>query len=257
MNILLILLFFCIAFIFSMLGLGGGILYVPVLLSVGVDFHQAVPTSLAIMAIMSLTAAFIYFKEKLIDWHIFFLMEPFTILGAFLGSYNSKIFSVRFLEILFAIIMFISAFLHFFPQKINAEKPEKSLGIIHKRHKDGYYSINLWLGIPVSFFAGIISSIIGIGGGFAKVPLMTLIFKTPIKIASATSSAMIVLTSLTGLLGHSLIGNVNWKLVMPLSVAVFSGAIIGSKTAVKADRYFLNILLSVLQIVIGIWLIFK
>ncbi len=257
MNILLILIFFCIAFIFSMLGLGGGILYVPVLISAGIDFHQAVSTSLAIMAIMNFTAAFIYFKEKLIDWHIFSLIEPFTILGAFLGSYNSKIFPVRFLEILFAIILFISAFLHFFPQKLNTKKPKKSFGIIHKKHKDGYYSINLWLGIPISFFAGVISSIIGIGGGFAKVPLMTLIFKTPIKIAAATSSAMIVSTSLTGLLGHSLIGNINWKLIMLLSIAVFSGALIGSKTAIKADRYFLNILLSLLQIIIGIWLIFK
>lgn len=257
MNSLLILLFFCVAVIFSMLGLGGGIFYVPILLNAGIDFHQAVPTSLAIMAIMSITAAFIYHNEKLIDWSIFFIMEPFTMLGAFLGSYNSKLFSVRFLEILFAIVMFISAFLHFFPQKIDKNKPKDAPGFIHKKHKDGYYSINLWLGIPISFFAGVVSSIIGIGGGFAKVPLMTLIFKTPIKIAAATSSAMIVLTSLTGLLGHSLIGNVNWQLVAPLSLTVFSGALIGSKIAVKADRFFLNILLSLLQILVGIWLLVK
>ncbi len=258
MNSLLILLFFSIAIIFSMLGLGGGIFYVPILLNAGISFHQAVPTSLAIMAVMSLTATIIYHNEKLIDWQIFFTIEPFSIIGAFIGSYNSKFLPVRFLEILFAIIMFISAILHFLPQTINNEKPKiNHFGIIHKQHNNSFYSINLWFGIPISFLAGLVSSIIGIGGGFAKLPLMTLIFKTPIKVAAATSSAMIVLTSLTGLLGHSLVGNVNKSLIVPLSLAVFFGAITGSKIAIKANRNFLNILLAILQIFIGLWLIFK
>lgn len=199
------------------------------------------------MAVMSLTAAVVYNTKKLIDWHIILILEPATMLGAFIGSYNSKLFPTRVLEIIFAIVMIISAILIFVPQKISEKEPEKKLGVIHKKHKDGYYSINMWFGIPVAVVAGFISSILGIGGGFAKVPLMTLIFKTPIKIAAATSATMIVFTALTGLLGHSLIGNVNLNLLLPLSITVFLGAIIGSKISIEADRKFLNtILLGVL-----------
>jgi uncharacterized membrane protein YfcA len=257
MNSILILLFLCISVLFSMFGLGGGVFYVPILLNAGVAFHQAVSTSLAIMAVMSLTAALIYNTKKLIDWHIILILEPATMIGAFIGSYNSKLFPARVLEITFAIVMIISSILIFVPQKISDKKPEKKFGVIHKKHKDGYYSINMWYGIPVALIAGFISSILGIGGGFAKVPLMTLVFKTPIKIAAATSSTMIVFTALTGLLGHSLIGNVNLNLLLPLAITVFLGAIIGSRISIVADRKFLNIVLALLQIFVALWLIFK
>ncbi len=257
MSFFILILVFTVAVIFSMLGLGGGVLYVPILLQSGLSFHHAVPTSLAIMLVMSLTAAVVYHTNELIDWRILFLLEPASILGAYIGSYNSNLFSEKFLSRLFAVVIFISAIFMLMPQKPLKSKPGEKFGFYHIEKNGEYYSINLWLGLPISFLAGFISSIIGIGGGFAKVPMMTLLFSVPIKIAVATSSAMIVITCFTGFLGHSFIGHVDYKLVGILSVIVLAGALIGSRISIRADKRFLNRLFAFLQFAIAIWMLFK
>ncbi|MEI7640627.1 MAG: sulfite exporter TauE/SafE family protein [bacterium] len=257
MTPLLLFSIFTVSILFSMLGLGGGVLYVPLLLQANLPFHSAVATSLAIMLVMSLTAAVIYHSNKLIDWRIFFLLEPVTMLGAYIGSYNSNLFQAKTLQIVFAVIMLLSAALMFFPKTKPPSDKNKKSGFLHREKHGTVYYINLWFGIPISFAAGFVSSIIGIGGGFAKVPLMTLIFGVPIKVAVATSSAMIVLTALTGVTGHALSGHIDWKLCLILSVVVFFGALIGSKLSVKVDRKFLDRFFAGVQVLVALWMLIK
>jgi len=257
MNPVLLLALFAVAVLFSMLGLGGGVLYVPILLQAGLSFHRAVPTSLAIMLVMSLTAAIVYHTNELVDWRIILLLEPASILGAYIGSYNSNLFSEKFLSYFFAAVMIVSAVFMFMPQKPLKIKPGKKSGCFIFEKNGEFYSINLWLGMPISFLAGFISSILGIGGGFAKVPMMTQVFGVPIKIAVATSSAMIVITCFTGFLGHSFIGHVDFRLVGALSVIVLAGALVGSKISIHADKKILNRLFALLQVTIAAWMFFK
>ena len=258
MNSLLLIAVLAVAVIFSMLGLGGGVLYVPILMSAGIPFHNAVATSLLIMLVMSLTAAVVYHQNKLIDWKLLFMIEPFSILGAVIGSYNSNMFPLKALYLIFAAAMLGSAILTFTGPKA-AVNPEKKHfpGIFRHTKKGEHYYINLWLGIPISFVAGFVSSIIGIGGGFAKVPMMTLAFGMPANAVAATSSAMIVMTCLSGFIGHSAIGHVDFRLAGILGVVVFIGALIGSKISVKTNKRFLNLLFAVLQVFIAGWMVFK
>jgi uncharacterized membrane protein YfcA len=105
--------------------------------------------------------------------------------------------------------------------------------------------------------AGFVSSIVGLGGGFLKVPLMTIVFGVPVRIAAATSSAMIVMTATSGFLGHAAVGHVDLKLVALLSVVVFFGALVGTRILVKADKKFLSAALVVLQLTIAVWMFYK
>jgi uncharacterized membrane protein YfcA len=258
MTSILIIAVLAVAVIFSMLGLGGGVLYVPILMQAGIPFHNAVATSLLIMLVMSLTAAVVYHANKLIDWKLLFMLEPFSVLGALIGSWNSNAFSEKTLMIVFAAAMLGSAALTFMPPKPGKPSKKGAFPGIFRHVKHGsHYSVNLWIGIPVSFAAGFVSSIIGIGGGFAKVPLMTLAFGVPINIAVATSSAMIVITCLTGFIGHNAVGHVNMQFAGILAVVVFIGALIGSRISVTADKRFLNILFACLQVLIAGWMVFK
>jgi uncharacterized protein len=251
------ILIFLAAILFSMLGLGGGTLYVPLLIAIGLSFHAAAATSLSLIIVMSLTAAVTYQKNRLIDWHLFLVLEPASILGAWIGSNNSQLFPEKTLLIIFAVIMVIASLLLLKPAQPRKIKEKEFPGFYH-RDKDGYhYTINLWAGIPLALFAGFISSILGIGGGFAKVPMMALLFGVPIKIAVATSSAMIVLTAGTGLFGHSALGHLNYKMAAILSAAVLVGAFIGSRISVKADQKFLSRLFAVIQIVTAGWMVYK
>jgi uncharacterized membrane protein YfcA len=241
-----------------MLGLGGGVLYVPILMLAGIPFYNAVATSLLIMLVMSLTAAFVYNTNRLIDWKLLIILEPISVLGAITGSYNSNLFPEKPLYLLFAAAMLASAALTFFypvpPKQI--KKPDFP-GIFRHTKKGSHYNINLWIGVPVAFAAGFVSSIIGIGGGFAKVPLMTLAFGMPANVAVATSSAMIVITCLTGFIGHNAAGHVDLEFAGILAAVVFVGAIIGSKISIKADKKALNLMFACLQVVIAGWMVFK
>ncbi|MCE5301389.1 MAG: sulfite exporter TauE/SafE family protein [Spirochaetia bacterium] len=259
MTPVLLIAIFAVAVIFSMLGLGGGILYVPILLAAGLPMHDAVAVSLAIMLVMSLTAAFIYHRNGLIDWKLFLLMEPASVIGALVGGYFSSIFPDRVLYVLFALSMIAAATLgRFSPQKILPPAPEDLRPwIFHLKKEDSHYRLNALIAVPVSMLAGFISSIIGLGGGFLKVPLMTVAFGVPIKIAAATSSAMIVVTSSTGFAGHAFAGHVNYGLAAALSVVTFTGALVGTKLLVKLDKTFLNNVLMVLQLSLAAWMVWK
>jgi len=251
------ILFFCVAVIFSMLGLGGGVFYVPLLLQIGLPFHEAAAVSLCIMIIMSLTATAVYHSNKMIDWKIVLFMGPCAIIGALLGSINSGVFSETILEILFGIMMLLSAlFMFATPEEINQPKP-KRFGFIESKLQGITYFINLWLGVPLFFLAGFIASLLGIGGGFAKVPIMTFIFRVPSKVAVATSSALIVLTASAAAAGHFATGNLDLKLVGILGVAVFAGGYMGSHISAKADKKFINTALAIIMLAVSIWMFYR
>ncbi|MCX8094466.1 MAG: sulfite exporter TauE/SafE family protein [Candidatus Goldbacteria bacterium] len=257
MTSLLFILFFLIAILFSMLGFGGGILYTPILLQSGLSYYEASATALIVIITLSITATIVYHFNSLVDWKIVFFLEPFSLLGAYFGGYNSKLIPEKFLLILFSFVMILSAFFMLFPFASNKNTPKGFIGIIKRKKLDYDYHINLWLGIPLSIIAGFLSSILGVGGGFAKIPLMTLIFRVPTKIAVATSSAMMILTASAGAIGHLKAGHVNPKLSFFLSIAAFLGSFIGSKISIKADKKFLDIIISIIFIATSIWMIFK
>jgi len=251
------ILFFCVAVIFSMLGLGGGVFYVPLLLKIGLPFHEAAAVSLCIMIIMSVTATAVYHSNKLIDWKIVLFMGPCAVAGAVIGSINSTQFSEKLLEILFGIMMLLSAgFMFASPEEINQPKPKK-FGFIESRLNGITYFINLWLGVPLFFLAGFIASLLGIGGGFAKVPIMTFIFRVPSKVAVATSSALIVLTASAAAAGHFATGNLNLKLVAILGIAVFAGGYAGSHISAKADKKYINMALAVIMLGVSLWMFYR
>jgi len=253
---ILFILVFCVAILFSMLGLGGGILYVPIFLQAGLPFQEAAATSLSIIAVMSLTATFVYHRAKLVDWKIVLLLEPFTILGAFIAGYFSDFFPIKTLKIIFSCVALLSAVLMLrTPKKRIIDSNKKRFGFIHRKKDGDEYHINLWAGIPLAFIAGYISVLLGIGGGFAKVPMMTLVFGVSTSVAVATSAAMIVITALTGLYGYAAAGHVNINLSLILAVAVFLGGLVGSKISVKADRRFISIIFSIILVIIAVWMI--
>ena len=254
---LLFVLFFLVAILFSMLGLGGGILYVPILLQSGLSYHQAAATALSIMIVLSLTATVVYHLNNLVDWKIVLLLEPFSLTGAFFAGANSYLIPEKILLILFSGVMLVSAFFMLKPAPSHKKKPKNSLGFIESHKMNRGYHINLWLGIPLAFLTGIFSALLGVGGGFAKVPLMTLIFNVPTKVAVATSSAMIIITATSGFLGHSYASHINLKLSLILSFAAFLGALIGSRISIKADKKFLDTTFSIILILVSIWMILK
>ncbi|WP_214658848.1 sulfite exporter TauE/SafE family protein [Candidatus Formimonas warabiya] len=87
--------------------------------------------------------------------------------------------------------------------------------------------MHIVLVISLGLLAGILSSLLGVGGGIILVPGMMYLLKIPIKTAIGTSLAIILPTAIIGVYRHGLNGNVNWKVTLLISLGTVTGAYLG------------------------------
>jgi uncharacterized membrane protein YfcA len=238
MLIILAILMFAVAVVFSILGQGGGVLYTPIQVWAGVDFHIAATTSLFLIMIMSLSASIVFRKAKKIDWPLVLVLETSTTLGSFLGGMSSSHFSGRSLSVLFAVLIALAAYfmIRTFDVDRSCEKQQRGFLLWQRRLAEQTYCVNLAIGLPVSFVAGLSSGMVGVGGGILKVPMMVLLFGIPMDIAVGSSALMVGITSIGGFAGHVTSGHWDWRVSLVLAVAVFIGGQIGSRISLGLDK---------------------
>lgn len=238
MLIVLAAILFAVAVLFSMLGQGGGVLYTPVQVLFGVDFHTAAATSLFLIMTISLSSSIVFRKAAKIDWPLAIALETVTAAGGFAGGLWSGRFSGSSLSVLFALVMVLAGL--FMIRRFEAEHhcPKTSSGFFAWRRELGGqpYCVNLAVALPVSAAAGMISGMVGVGGGILKVPMMVLLFGIPMDVAIGSSAFMIGLTAAGGFAGHVTSGHWDWRASLLLGVVVFIGGQIGSRLSLKLDK---------------------
>jgi uncharacterized membrane protein YfcA len=106
----------------------------------------------------------------------------------------------------------------------------------------GYRVRNLGVGIVGSLGAGVISALLGIGGGIVKVPLMHLVMGVPLKVSTATSNLMIGVTASASAIIYLLRGGIDPLVAGPTALGVFIGASVGSRAAQRVDARVLRLL---------------
>jgi hypothetical protein len=206
------------AAVFSMFGLGGGIVYVPVLYLLGVPIETAVPTGLFLNIMTSMSASYSYFKSKLIDFQFAFPLIVSSVPGALLGAYLIRFFDIKLILILFMM------FLVFAGLSMMFKRNEGDIPEIHAGK-----SIKIISGFAFGFIAGIISGIIGIGGGVLIVPALICLFKVNAKISAATASFVVIFSSASGFLGHILLSEFDFTIALLTGVFALVGGQIGAR----------------------------
>lgn len=254
MNIFILsIIFLLISLLFSMLGLGGGILYVPVLIFSKISIHNAAAISLSIILVTSLSALFVFLKNKLVDWKLALLIDPPTDVMAFLGGYYSVYFSEDILKFILVFALILAATFMMRKAGLKTYSSSKKTWWIWNRNFNGRrYDVNLSITLPITAGIGLLAGMIGITGGIIKLPLMVLLCGVPMDIAIATSTVMVAATALFGLFGHVLVGHFDWNIVIPLGIAAFIGGQIGSRLSVKTDKEKMKKIFGFLLIVIAI-----
>jgi len=217
MPILIISIIFALAFLFSMLGLGGAMLYIPVLHWFGFDFKTvAIPTGLFLNGVTAVSAAIYYAKAKMVDIKGSVPMIITSFIGAPIGAMCTNYISTETLIILFALGMLVAGT----RMLLSAKKPEpKELLPFNQR------AIITGTG---GLFIGFIAGLLGIGGGFLFVPMMIAV-GYPTKIAAATSAFIVIFSSFSGFAGHVVEGHFDWQLLLYCSIAVIIASQIGAK----------------------------
>lgn len=234
---------FAVAVVFSMLGQGGGALYTPLQVWLGIDFHEAATTSLFLIMVTSLAASLVFHKARRIDWPLAIALETVTAAGGFAGGLGSGRLSGRTLTLLFAGVIGAAAIFMVRPMRERAPCASGGGGFLAWRRTLGqqHYCVNLALALPFSFLAGALSGLVGVGGGLIKVPLMVLVLGVPMDIAVGSSALMVGVTAGGGFAGHLVRGHWSWRLSLLLAAVVFVGAQIGSRLTVKLDKKRLKV----------------
>lgn len=235
------------AIIGSLLGLGGGILLVPVLLLLytyvnGFEWatpQAAVGISLISMVFTAFASTISNYRSKLVHIKvgIYYLIGglPGSIIGSYLNGYvHVDNFPIYFgsLQIIISLLFFIK------PNKDREAKPVSPL-----------IPILLSLGI------GTMSGLFGIGGGSMIVPTMILLFGIPIHIAIATSLFIITFMSTIGAGTHITLGHIPWNYVSYFVVTAFIGGIIGAKINHLLKGRTIEWILRIFLMFIGLYLI--
>jgi uncharacterized membrane protein YfcA len=106
----------------------------------------------------------------------------------------------------------------------------------------GYQVRSLPLGMAGSVFAGLVSALLGVGGGIIKVPTMHLLMGVPLKVAAATSNMMIGITATSSAVIYLLRGQIDPFVAGPTAIGVFAGATVGSRIAHRVNTRLLRFL---------------
>ncbi|MEO8800953.1 MAG: sulfite exporter TauE/SafE family protein, partial [Polyangiaceae bacterium] len=107
-----------------------------------------------------------------------------------------------------------------------------------------YEAQRLGLGSAIALLAGAMSGMLGVGGGFLKVPAMTLGMRVPMRVAAATSNFMIGVTAIASLSVYLVRGHVRPLLAAPLVIGVIGGSLVGTKLSRRVHARLLRIILA-------------
>jgi hypothetical protein len=256
----LVLITLVASIVFAMMGVGGGFLYVPILLSCGIDFYTAATTSLLMLTTAQVSALYNFFKSRLVDLKLVLVLEIPTMVGAFAGGMLAHHFNVNALYVMFACVLFLASY---FMLQNEAQLERHSRGVsispwkLTHEFRDRVYSIDLMLSTPLTFIVGYMGGMLGLAGGWLKVPIMVVLFNVPMKIAVATSSLMVMITGFSGFLGHSVVGHFDPRLALSLSVVTVIGAQIGSRISIKTESSVLRFIFALILGVVGLWMIIR
>lgn len=242
----------------SLLGLGGGILLVPLLtLGFGLPLRVAVGVSLVSVIVTSSAAAAVYLERHAANLRLGMTLELFTAFGAIVGGLLAFALDERELAGLFSVLLiYVAATM--LRRRDPAPGPEgaatpvdgpaapagRSERILDRLSGPGYRTRRLGIGVVGSVGAGIISALLGIGGGIVKVPLMHLVMGVPLRVATATSNLMIGITASASAIIYLFRGGLDPYVAGPTALGVFLGASVGSRVAHRVDVRLLRFLFS-------------
>jgi uncharacterized protein len=245
----------------SILGLGGGLLIVPLLtLGFGLPLREAVAVSLVCVIVTSSASAGVYLERRQANLRLGMVLELFTAAGAIVGGLVAFLIEERILAGLFAVLLVYVAATMLGGLRRRApaepatddetppsrddvagsggeEPPEEQTG-------DGmsYLAGRLPVAAVGSVGAGVASALLGIGGGLIKVPLMHLALGVPLRMATATSNLMIGITASASAIVYLVRGGIDAYVAGPTAIGVFVGATIGSRLGHRIGQRALRLL---------------
>jgi uncharacterized membrane protein YfcA/uncharacterized membrane protein len=254
----------------SLVGLGGGIIIVPMLTLVfGFPISFAIGASIISVIATSSGAAAAYVRDRLTNLRVGMFLELATTLGAISGAFVAGLLAPALLSVIFGVILLISAAPLLF--KIGEELPQgvkndRWANVLHLAssypdHRLGrevaYQVTRTPLGLTMMYVAGLISGLLGIGSGTFKVVAMDTLMRLPLKVSTSTSNLMIGVTAAASAGIYFSRGDILPLIAAPVALGVLLGALIGTRLLAHLSNRTLRLIFLPLLVIIAMQMIVR
>lgn len=254
----------------SLVGLGGGILLVPMLtLAFGLPIHYAIGTSIVAVIATSSGSAAAYVRDRLTNLRVGLFLEVATTIGAVSGAFLTGFLVPNLLFVIFGIVLLISVIPLVF--KIGEELPKgvrndrwanwlRLSGSYPDRHlgrEVPYQVTNTPQGLGMMYVAGILSGLLGIGSGVFKVLAMDTIMRLPLKVSTTTSNFMIGVTAAASAGIYFSRGDIPPLIAAPVALGVLAGAFAGSHLLTRLSNKTLRLIFLPIMAVIAVQMVLR
>ena len=244
-----VILVFLIAFVFSMFGQGGGSVYTPTLFLLGYAVLISTSTSLVLNLITSASAGYIFYRNKMIDFKTSMVFVPGICIGALIGGALGNFVDTTLLLWLFVIFLVVVGARMIYTYWENG----KTEGACPTGFTIRMYALITVVGFGI----GILSGLLGVGGGILVVPFMVYVCKYPTKFAAGSSHLIISFSALFGIIGHSAFGSLDLPLILAAGVAVFIGGNLGARISMRFKSNAMKAGLGLIMLALAVQLIIK
>jgi uncharacterized membrane protein YfcA len=207
----------------GLLGGGGSILTVPLLAYVaGMDAKQAIATSLLVVGVTSAVGAISHARAGSVQGRTGLMFGAAGMAGAYAGGVVSRFIPGTVLLIGFAVIMIAAA--------IAMLRGRNAVRLGEAPHALPVIKIVL-----EGLVVGLVTGLVGAGGGFLIVPALALVGGLPMPVAVGTSLVVIAVNSFAGLAGHLASVHINWGVAAAVTAAALIGGLIGARLTAMVD----------------------
>ncbi len=253
----------------SYLGIGGGVFLVPFMaLVLAVDIKRAIATSLIGVIATSSGAASVYVRDHLTNLRLAMFLEVATTFGAITGALVALLVPPGFLYVAFGAVVLYAAATMVRVRETAKERAYRggeeepplvkrlNLSSVYFDQEDQavyrYRVARPGAGFGVSAAAGLFSGLLGVGGGFIKVPAMNILMRVPMKAAVATSNFMIGVTAAASAFIYYSQGLVDPSFAAMVIIGVFTGTNLGTRLLVRAKAENVRFVFAIFLAALGI-----
>ncbi len=218
-----VLLGVAVAALGTIIGAGGGIIFVPVFLYFFPEWTPAmvVGTSLFTVTCNAVSGTIAYVRQKKVLYSAAILFSIATFPGSIIGAHVAEYFDASGFRFWFgSFLLMISVFIGYKNMK-KGERKEEELGL-----ED--LSYNKVVGVLISMVVGFISSLFGIGGGLIHVPALIYIMGFPTHMAAATSHFILATSTFVGSTTHFLSNHIQFAVAIPCGIGALMGGQLGA-----------------------------
>ena len=243
----------------SMLGLGGGVFLVPIFtLFFGIDPKLAVGASAVAVVTNSVVSSSVHLRSRFTNLRLAMILLVTTSAGAIAGALFGVNADPSVVYLVFGLVLLYAAASMALPR---SNKPPAlgadplRLGAAFRDPATGgdvaYVPTRIGLGVGISSGAGVLSGMLGVGGGVVMVPAMNLLMNVPVKAAVGTSTFMVGITSVATAFVFYASGLIDPAVVVPAVVGVFLGGQIGPRLTRRLRAQRLSFIFALILLYLG------